>query len=394
MPHVRTATAATLLTIAMAAGTAVTAAAAAAATPPPFDPTDPESLRQARAFQQRVLDARPTVVAPALESDTTIDFGRGPVPVHVPASYDPATPTPLIILLHGYTSSGPAVEAWMQLAPLVDEYGFLYVSPTGTSDSFGLPFWNATDACCDLTGGNPDDSGYLRTIVDVMSTEYTVDPRRIHFAGHSNGGFMSYRMACDHADVVASVASFAGATFLDASDCTPSEPVHTLQIHGTLDDVIDYGGGCIPFGGCYPGAVQTTETWAAYGGCSPVGETLPEWLDLVANIPGDDTTVTRYDTDCDAGGSAELWTINGGPHSPTLSADFSRLMVEFLLAHPKPSACPADVNGSGAVDFDDLVAVLAAWGPCDECPADVDGDGAVGLDDVLQVLSGWGACDG
>ncbi len=383
-------TAATLLTL---AATATASTAAAAATPPPFDPTDEEAVRQARAFQRLVLENRPDVVALPAQSDVTIDFGRGPIPVHVPASYDPETPAPLIILLHGYTSSGPAVEAWMQLSQLVDEYGFLYVYPTGTSDFFGLPFWNATDACCDLTGGNPDDSGYLRGIVDVMSATYNVDPRRIHFAGHSNGGFMSYRMACDHADVVASVASFAGATFLDASDCTPSEPVHALQIHGTADGVIAYGGGCIPFGGCYPGAVQTTETWAAYGGCAPVGETLPEQLDLDAGIPGEDTTVTRYDTGCDAGGSAELWTIDGGVHSPVLSPDFSRLMVEFLLAHPKPSACPADVNGSGAVDFDDLVAVLASWGPCDGCPADIDGDGLVGLDDVLATLSAWGACE-
>jgi hypothetical protein len=138
--------------------------------------------------------------------------------------------------------------------------------------------------------------------------------------------------------------------------------------------------------------VQTTETWAAYGGCAPVGETLPGGLDLDADIPGDDTTVVRYDADCDEGGSAELWTINGGPHSPNLSADFSRLMVEFLLAHPKPAACPADLDGNGSVDFGDLVAVLSSWGPCAGCPQDLDGDGEVGLSDVLQTLSAWGAC--
>ena len=73
--------------------------------------------------------------------------------------------------------------------------------------------------------------------------------------------------------------------------------------------------------------------------------------------------MTRYITDCDPGGSSELWTIAGGLHNPDLTSEFSRLVVEFFLAHPKPSACPEDLDGSDAVDFGDLLAVLGAWGP-------------------------------
>lgn len=375
---------ATLLSIAMCTAGAIAA--------PPFDPQDEESMREAREFHRLVAESRPEVIGVAAQTDVTVDFGRGPIPVHVPASYDPATPAPLIILLHGYMNTGPEVEAWMQLSNLVDEYGFLYVYPTGSTDLFGFEYWNATDACCSMFGQPIDDSGYLRNIVDTMSATYNVDPRQIHFAGHSNGGFMSYRMACDHADVVASIASLAGATFLDPADCTPSSPVHTLQIHGTSDTVISYDGGCIPFSGCYPSAVQTAETWAEYNGCSPFGEEIPGALDLDANIAGAETTVRRYATDCTEGGSAELWTINGGPHSPNLSASFSRLMVEFLLDHPKPAACPADVDDDGSIGFSDLLAVLSNWGPCAGCPADIDADGVVGFTDVLAALSAWGPC--
>ena len=180
-----------------------------------------------------------------------IDLGRGPVRVFVPSTYDPAQPMPLIFLLHGYSSSGNAIEAAWQLEPLAEELGFLYLHPDGTEDIFGFQFWNATDACCDLFGSGVDDSGYLRALIDEIRNQLNVNPNSIHFAGHSNGGFMSYRMACDHADVVASIASLAGATFLDPNDCVPTEPVHTLQIHGTNDDVILYNGGCIG-NNCYP----------------------------------------------------------------------------------------------------------------------------------------------
>ncbi|MCZ6682976.1 MAG: prolyl oligopeptidase family serine peptidase [Planctomycetota bacterium] len=282
-----------------------------------------------------------------------IDVGRGPLPVHVPASYDPETPTPLVVLLHGYTSSGAELESRLDIAALVDEFGFLYLYPDGTTRLFGIRFWNATDACCNFSGSNVDDVGYLMDVINEMKTQYNVDPRRVHFVGHSNGGFMSYRMACEHPETIASIVSMAGATFLDAGDCAPSEPVHVLQIHGTADDVIGYNGGC--FTNCYPGAVATVEQWATYNGCSLVGESIPPALDLDAGVPGDESLVTRYATDCEAGGSAELWTVVGGGHSPTVSENFSRLVIEFLFSHPKPAAqVPGDMDCNESAEYADV----------------------------------------
>ena len=329
---------------------------------------------------------------PVAATGAFIDAGRGPIPVHVPASYDPAVPAPLVILLHGYTNTGEEQEAYMQFAPLVDDYGFLYLYPTGTTDFVGNPFWNATDACCDLFGSGVDDSGYLLDVIGQMQGQYNVDPRRIYFIGHSNGGFMSYRMACDHAETVAAIASLAGATFLDPSDCAPAAPVHTLQIHGTSDAVIGYDGGCIPLGGCYPGAVETTEQWASFNACDPDGDPSPPDLDLVATIEGAETEVLRFDLDCAAGGSAELWSMAGAGHSPVLTSAFRVLVIEYLLAHPRPSPCPADFDGSGDVGFADLLAILASWGVCSRCPQDLDGDGVVGFGDLLEVLAAWGEC--
>jgi hypothetical protein len=61
------------------------------------------------------------------------------------------------------------------------------------------------------------------------------------------------------------------------------------------------------------------------------------------------------------------------------------------------SACPGDTNNSGAVDVDDLVAVILGWGACGDCappncPADVNGSCAVDVDDLIAVILGWGVC--
>ncbi len=324
-----------------------------------------------------------------------IDLGRGPVIIHEPSDYNPEVPTPLVLLLHGYSNTGAEQESYMQFEPLIDQYGYFYLHPDGTTDALGFQFWNATDACCNFNGSGVDDSGYLLALIDEMKSLYNIDDRRVYLIGHSNGGFMSYRMACDHPETIAAIASLAGATFYNPNDCTPAAAVHTLQIHGTNDAVIRYDGGSL-FGVPYPGAEETVETWVINNDCVLEGEVLPS-VDLVANIPGDETVVTRYATDCTPGGSAELWTIEGGVHSPLLSDDFSRLVIEFLLSHPKPVDCPADLTGDDQVNIDDIFAVLGLWGDCpDPCPpfctGDLTEDCTVNIDDIFAILGEWGPC--
>jgi polyhydroxybutyrate depolymerase len=259
-----------------------------------------------------------------------IDSGRGMVDLLVPDSCVPTVPTPLVLLLHGYGSSGGNQEAYMNFSSVVDDLGFLYAYPDGTVDAIGNRFWNATDACCNFFGFPVDDSGYLRGLIDLIGQSYNLSD--VYLVGHSNGGFMSYRMACDHSDRITAIASLAGATFLDPADCGSPDPVHVLQIHGTNDGAIFYNGGCIG-SNCYPGAIETVEQWATFGGCDLDPDTSAPNLNLVVGPPEDDTTVTRYLTDCSEGGSGTLWTIINGVHSPDLVPDFSRQVVDFFYSH-------------------------------------------------------------
>jgi hypothetical protein len=84
------------------------------------------------------------------------------------------------------------------------------------------------------------------------------------------------------------------------------------------------------------------------------------------------------------------FTASGTNANAIVEAGIDNLRVEKILCG---ATCAADTNGSGAVDVDDLVAVILGWGPCGAtCDADVNDSGAVDVDDLVAVILAWGAC--
>lgn len=165
--------------------------------------------------------------------------------------------------------------------------------------------------------------------MEEAESRFNVDPARVYFMGHSNGGFMSYRMACDYADRVAAVASLAGSGFVDDETCEASEPVAVLQAHGTMDTTIVYQGSA----GQYPAAEELMERWAARNGCD-ASSTGTGQLDLVSGANGEETDVLEWQN-CDDGTSTTLWKMNGAPHVPTFTSDFTAGVLDFLMAHER-----------------------------------------------------------
>ena len=281
-------------------------------------------------------DAAGAIDAPAVDAYVPSPLlDDRPYDLFVPPGYSAGTPTPLVIMLHGYSASADLQEAYFRLRPAAEAEGFLYARPDGTKDNLGNRFWNATDACCNLGHADVDDVAYLTAVLDDIEASYTVDRKRVFVVGHSNGGFMAHRLACDRADRIAAIVSFAGATWADPSLCTPSRPVSMLQIHGTADAVILYNGGrSVGADGPYPAASTTAATWRRKNGCT--GTAAAGRIDLAADVLGAETTVDRA-SGCPAGGAVELMSIQGGSHVPALSQpDFRDTVWGFFAAHPRP----------------------------------------------------------
>ena len=266
----------------------------------------------------------------------TSDFlvgGVRPVTVHTPTNFDPGLASPLLIMLHGFGASGALQESYFQLAATASVNGMLYAYPDGTTDPNGNRFWNATNSCCDLFHSGVDDSTYIESIIADIKSTVAVDPKRIFLVGHSNGGFMAYRMACDHAADIAAIVSLAGATYNTASACAPATPVSVLEIHGTADATISYNGGTIL--APYPSAANTAKMWAAYDGCSQAADSSPPSPHTITT--GAAATVAAYSSGCNSASHVELWTLPGSGHIPALlHPAFAAQIIAYLVAHPKP----------------------------------------------------------
>lgn len=248
-----------------------------------------------------------------------------PAQVLIPSNYDPGTRYPLVITLHGYGAYGTLQSSYLGLDARVDSAQYVLVSPDGTENRNGTRFWNGTPACCALAAAAEDGSGedytqiddvaYIRSLIEEAAATYSIDPARIGLFGHSNGGFMALRMACEASDLVTAVVSLAGSTFADAASCAPaSQPVSVLALHGDADDTILYAGGEI-LGEAYPSAPETARRFAGLAGCDSDNPVAGDSVDVVGSLDGAETSVQVF-PDCATGAEVELWTIADGPHIP------------------------------------------------------------------------------
>lgn len=279
------------------------------------------------------VDSARWSIAPSTTTSTTVVSTARAYSKFIPSSYSKGTSLPLVVLLHGYGATGAMQESYMNFESVAETNKFILVYPDGTVDSSGKQFWNATDACCDFFSAVADDV-YLLSILKEMESNYSIDAKRIYFVGHSNGGFMSYRMACKYPDRIAAIASLAGASYFKTTDCGAKSPVSVLQVHGTKDGTILYDGGQI-LGTSYPGAVASASQWATFNQCTQNAVTRSTKFDLEPNITGDETSVTAW-TNCQNSSEVELWTMEGAAHIPTLKSTFATKIWEFFAAHPKP----------------------------------------------------------
>ncbi len=286
------------------------------------------------------LEAGPEPGPEPVPMPTQKEFGEGSrkVAIQLPPGYDPAEPLPLLVVLHGYGANGAVQTAYLGFTQLIEKEKFLMLAPNGTTDPANRNFWNATDACCNFANSSVDDVAYIKGLIEEVKSVYRVNEKKIFLVGHSNGGFMSYRMACDSSASITGIAVLAGAMFNDKSRCKPSRKINILHIHGTDDSTILYKGGTIPAANKkYPGAEQSVGMWKTYNECSGDRKDSGTKIDLENKLAGDETTVTVVEG-CPSQGAVELWTIQKGGHLPVPSPSFAQQVWDWL--NQKADATP------------------------------------------------------
>ena len=246
--------------------------------------------------------------------------------------------TPLIVSLHGYGGDSAVQAAYFPLHQRVNTDGFALLLPNGTMDAQGNRFWNPTDGCCDGGKTGEDDVAYLAELVAEAGKFGDFGP--LYFFGYSNGGFMSYHVACKGLPGLRAVASLAGTSYVDDSSCQGSPPVSVLHVHGTADEVIlfegdqlepDAKGDDAP--AFYAGAHDMVARWSRRAGCDWSEHPQPSAaIDLDKFVPGPETEVFRLASGCAEGIDIQLWMGVGSSHSPGYDDDFVDALLDWLLS--------------------------------------------------------------
>ncbi len=261
--------------------------------------------------------------------------------VHVPASYNPSLPTPVLLALHPFATTAAMMARMSGLNATAEKEGFIVVYPEGT----GIPAlrnWNEGG----MKGKTVDDVGFLRATLDDLASLLRIDPKRVYATGLSNGAMMCYRLASEMSDRIAAIAPVAGTMGFPKIEAARS--VSVIHFHGTEDRLVPYDGPApgVPVMSNFLSVQATMRAWAQANGC---GETAS-----VEDLPDkekDDGTTVRVERWGPGREAAEvvLYTIVGGGHTwpgaraslpflgkCTRDIDANALLWEFFKRHPMP----------------------------------------------------------
>ena len=243
-------------------------------------------------------------------------------------------------MLHGGGGTAAGAERRYGWDAEADGAHFLVAYPDGVDHG-----WSVGGGCCHFTGSTTvdDDVAFIRGLVATVSREVSIDPSRVYVTGISEGGMMSYRLACQ-TTLFAAIGPDS-ATLL--GDCPSPAPVSVIHLHGTVDARIPYEGS--PGSGVHhihgPAVPALNATWRATDHCAAASDTR-------AGV------VTTSVASCPAGRGVELITVAGAGHQwpgsvcnrrcrsradpPSTALNATQTIWKFFADHPKTAHNPGE----------------------------------------------------
>ncbi|MBP6699126.1 MAG: hypothetical protein KA175_16005, partial [Flavobacteriales bacterium] len=276
--------------------------------------------------------AWPAAPLPAQTDSILVNALQRTYTVLLPSVYDGVTDLPLVLAMHGGFGSGVQLEQQSLLSDKAEAEGFIVVYPDGVASPLNIRTWNAGGCCGYAMNNNIDDVGFINALLDTLIAELAIDTLRVYATGMSNGGFMSYRLACELSERIAAIAPVSASMTIDV--CQPTRPVPVIGLHSYLDTSVPYLGGIGDgVSNHYNSPQDSVQTaFAMHANCAVLNDTI---------LNNTDMTVIRWH-ECDCAQEMLLYMTHDGGHSwpggqstgigdpPSAVIDANDLMWDFF----------------------------------------------------------------
>lgn len=257
--------------------------------------------------------------------------------VNLPPNYYESSGFSLVIALHGGGGSGAQFESTCKLTDKANSAGFIVVYPDGTGV---INTWNAGRCCGSAMNNNVDDVKFISNLIDKLISTYKINPKKVYATGHSNGGMLCYRLACELSNKIAAIAPNAS-TMVVSTPCNAARPVPILHMHSKLDEHVPYLGGVGNgvTGISVPPLDSVFTVWSTRNNClnpkqvmlTTIGYTFTKWYTCSNNV-----SIHFYLTN--DGGHGWPGGLPGGPNSdtPSTAINANDLLWDFFQQFQLP----------------------------------------------------------
>ena len=288
--------------------------------------------------------------------------------------------TPLIINMHGFGSNAQEQQFYSEMDQFAHSENIAVVYPEGLNNAWNIfTFWD---------GNSYDDVGFISAIIDDIAENFNIDLNRVYACGMSNGGYMSYRLACDLSSKIAAFGSVTGNFMINTeeNDCLDQDrEIPIIHFHGTADEVVNY----------FP---------PSFDGSLTVGESIDFWSDYnnltTESVESINTNVEIYTYSNESsttkfvhykvyGGNHEwfgsTWAVNWGFNT---SEELINYFLQYQLSDFIDNQLQGDLNNDGTVNILDIVVVvnLILSGNYDVL-ADLNSDGMNNILDLVAIVN-------
>lgn len=145
---------------------------------------------------------------------------------------------------------------------MADQQGFIVGYPEALNE-----YWNdgREDSISLSHYDEVDDVGFIDKLITYSIDSFRVDPEQIFVAGLSNGGLMTYKLACELSPRIKGIAAVSATLALDQIvTCSADTTVSVMMINGTRDPVMPYAGGEMVLDDISQGSVLSTDATVSY----------------------------------------------------------------------------------------------------------------------------------